>query len=632
MAAKILLASLFPAVMHANEADSHVYVAGSTTTLEEEALHDRIVRYCASPAFSSADEGHSPVQGAVLRQAIVLIRHGDRSAIHHVPGTDGVTFTCAKPQANDFEIAAALVNPVRSTTECRIQGGSACANITDNAAPTSGESISAFQVWQGGPRSVHEVCGPHGGELSSVGWQQHLDIGADLANVYADLVKSSDMPWSSAIDVASTDYGRTALSAAAFVSGMFNQLGLDTVAVNQSSANAQRQRQQISAATAEPEPALDAEASSSSQQLLPGLDLPIPLQIVDRLDDPMLWAKRSSVCARAHAMQMEDIHFMFGSAGTPTDIAEFIAQNAKIEESQVPGTEEIADAIYAASCHGHGLPCWSASGPAGAPADAASAAAASGSTPTRVCISQEQADRILKRGDYLYRDRFTNRATRLLTYPLLHSIVQTLQRSADRKEGSPRFALRAGHDTVISPLLATLNATDGPYAWPGYASRVIFELWEAAEQQHIVRMLFNGVDFTHRLDCAQKMPGGDSRFACTLQDFEQQIQQLIHPFVSWEEACSTPLALREKLKPAAADSQDAEPAPILASVARSIDTSGASDGALDTTGLHAAFSTLAELQAVAMLPSEEDKGAAAAVAADAALGPGTAAAIQSELP
>jgi len=54
----------------------------------------------------------------------------------------------------------------------------------------------------------------------------------------------------------------------------------------------------------------------------------------------------------------------------------------------------------------------------------------------------------------------------------------------------------------------------------------------------LVRVLYNGADWTPRLACArgaQPAPGG----ACTLAAFEAQVDALIAPHASWADACFT---------------------------------------------------------------------------------------------
>lgn len=93
------------------------------------------------------------------------------------------------------------------------------------------------------------------------------------------------------------------------------------------------------------------------------------------------------------------------------------------------------------------------------------------------CFEPEDAITMLDRGDRLYATRFASPSTSLLTYPFFAQVLQQMRNAASGKSGSPRLVIRAAHDTVISPVLSSLGLKQRPFAWPGYAARVGFELW-----------------------------------------------------------------------------------------------------------------------------------------------------------
>ena len=122
---------------------------------------------------------------------------------------------------------------------------------------------------------------------------------------------------------------------------------------------------------------------------------------------------------------------------------------------------------------------------------------------------------------------------------------------------------------MIAPLLAALGAPDAPFSWPNYASRLGFELWSlsgpkalAAARggdytlteggggggggepgegwvEPLVKVLYNGVNWTPQLACAARGQGESPAAACTLTAFLDQISALIAPHTSWEAACFT---------------------------------------------------------------------------------------------
>ena len=83
-------------------------------------------------------------------------------------------------------------------------------------------------------------------------------------------------------------------------------------------------------------------------------------------------------------------------------------------------------------------------------------------------------------------------------------------------------------------VLASLGAVDGPFAWPGFAARIVVELWQGggAGGGLAVRLVYNGEDATHKLACA----GG--RAWCSLDGFAAQVAALIAPHATWEAACA----------------------------------------------------------------------------------------------
>jgi hypothetical protein len=108
--------------------------------------------------------------------------------------------------------------------------------------------------------------------------------------------------------------------------------------------------------------------------------------------------------------------------------------------------------------------------------------------------------------------------------------------------------LRAAHDTVLAPLLATLGWTHRAYPWPGYAARLVLELWQeggGAAPRHFVRAVYNGRDVTGLTRCGAG--GGGARGGddppCSLAAFRALVEGLIAPSASFEERCADESAL-----------------------------------------------------------------------------------------
>ena len=547
---------------------------------------DRVKRYCAQPPFQAKMEGEPPLwtpknnpslsslssssnMSASLKlvQAIVLIRHGDRSAIHHLPSHSTLAgpsakWTCGKPDAKDTAWANRVVKPFTSTSECIIEtDGDACEHLEALAQKESAE-ISAPAPADGDiarhmlgiTKEVNTECSStKGGELTTLGWEQHRAIGATLGaygrvDAFRDLlfrkdeerISGSGSIWKrKAIVASTTDYGRTALSLQAFVMGLLKG-PVTNDDIKEKKENEENDKSQIDIAP------------------LPGLGpLPLPLHIVQRALDHSLWTKGppAGKCPRSEKYVLLDKELLGIMARMPSDVSSSISDITKVGESELPGDEETADAMLCRICHDISLPCWkdkekeqeegfgrnsgdsSSSSSIDKDAEVVMAAAAGR------CLSQSQASRIVMRADAIYSIRSASRATKLNTYPILSDLVKTLTMAAEKRENSPRFVVRAGHDTVVAPILASLGAVDGAFAWPGFASRIVLELWEAqysvsTEEEYLIRMTLNGEDVTKSLSCAAFNP---EKSYCLLKDFAALVEQLIYPSTSWAEACSQPV-------------------------------------------------------------------------------------------
>lgn len=556
-------------------------------------------------------EGVAPFPGAQLLQVQAVVRHGDRSNIHALPGPlrTRASFLCDSPSAEEVEWAAQLLRPLHSTTECVLLGNTSC---TRGAGSALTDGIDrALRAW-GIARMQGAVCGSDGGELSSIGWAQLQGIGGGLATAYATLLEAHS-DGSVPLQVISTDTGRTALSATALLQGMLKQYG------SSNSTNA--------AAGVSPR---GGAVPGGGGAVPPGMQLPLPLHIVSREADPLLWPRKPAVCDRAWQLQLYSSSHMFEHARVPWYIARKIARLAgflsgggahgpgaatghdgphdgpsdntpaleptpplsppstpgEAEDAallRVPGTEEVVDDLYSRLCHGYPLPCWHKGGDGGDEEDVEAELSSeaekeeegerrpppSGDDPSDMCLNEREAKDLVMRGDALYGRRFSNQVTNLLTYPALKQMVDMMRRrissSGNGNGTAARVIVRAAHDTVITPILASLSALDWPAAWPGYASRLLLELWRLPTapgstdtNAHAVRLVFNGRDFTHRLSCAvpasSLLPtantssgssGGSGSSSnsdseakvCSLEAFAQLVEGFITPYTRWEDAC-----------------------------------------------------------------------------------------------
>jgi hypothetical protein len=129
-------------------------------------------------------------------------------------------------------------------------------------------------------------------------------------------------------------------------------------------------------------------------------------------------------------------------------------------------------------------------------------------------------------------------------YPFFADLVESMAAAVRGDAAVPRLSITAAHDTVLMPLLVVLGASDG--RWPPYAARLVFEVWRAgkargakggadAERTAYVRLLYHGQDVTGRLACSL-VPDARNGF-CTLATLRAQVQGLLAPFGTYDEAC-----------------------------------------------------------------------------------------------
>lgn len=87
--------------------------------------------------------------------------------------------------------------------------------------------------------------------------------------------------------------------------------------------------------------------------------------------------------------------------------------------------------------------------------------------------------------DKVYCERFSGldggyNSTKLSIFPFLKEVSEHLTTAAlEGVKRSEKLSVFSGHDTVIAPVLAGLGVYKHALCnWPGYASRVVFELWQ----------------------------------------------------------------------------------------------------------------------------------------------------------
>ena len=121
-----------------------------------------------------------------------------------------------------------------------------------------------------------------------------------------------------------------------------------------------------------------------------------------------------------------------------------------------------------------------------------------------------------------------------LMQPLLSHFMHTLRAWAGADAQQPRVSLRFAHDVVVYPLAAALGVLHGStLQWPGYASRILFELVDfprSSSPDLFVRVLFEGKTVQPAIPACNGT-------TCTLRALEQHVQSLLGEHADWDAMC-----------------------------------------------------------------------------------------------
>ena len=168
--------------------------------------------------------------------------------------------------------------------------------------------------------------------------------------------------------------------------------------------------------------------------------------------------------------------------------------------------DSVFDMVVTHFCHHHPPPCG----------------------PTE-CIDDDLKLQLVKTADSVISSKYTATAT-LVTHPLLSKIAQRMLTHASG-EGHTKFVLFATHDSTIAPLLIEMGIFYNQ--WPAFASRIVFELWEAGGllgsklngediDKHFIRILYDGHDLTRKVKfCKENLKFGK---LCPLRAFVKALE------------------------------------------------------------------------------------------------------------
>ncbi|XP_059177214.1 2-phosphoxylose phosphatase 1-like isoform X2 [Physella acuta] len=171
--------------------------------------------------------------------------------------------------------------------------------------------------------------------------------------------------------------------------------------------------------------------------------------------------------------------------------------NLKAKDLQYPSP--IMDSLTGYACHNMPPPC----------------------NANNTCITAKTLEAIWEPIDYqsscLNRNENYKKFSKIAMHGLIYRIVLELNIAIENGT-NPAFHLYSGHDTTVSPLISALELEDG--VWPGYASRIVFELYKKQSTgEHVIRILQNGRVVTKEsIFCRGKTKDGFCNFE-NLKDF-----------------------------------------------------------------------------------------------------------------
>ncbi|ELT92533.1 hypothetical protein CAPTEDRAFT_92537 [Capitella teleta] len=283
-----------------------------------------------------------------------------------------------------------------------------------------------------------KVC--NGAMLTDLGALQHLSLGRHLHKKY--IVKLRLLQTNNTKEqlyVRSTDYSRTFQSALALVHGL--QPGFDLSELN-----------------------LDI-VQSTHMCSHTSSDLPCKCQTTRDL---------------LIAIKKEERRRQANDSAIMTIKAE-VGQVLAVPPSSLPWVSAILEVAMTHICHDLPLPCVNING---------SSSCISWQTVGKMW-SHHDKEGLLSTSNYA-----AHRRDRLLMHPLLYEVANRLLH-VTRNEERTRVVLYSGHDLTLTPLLKVLGLFDG--RWPPYASRLALETWRNHDNEHFIRVVYNGEDVTSSL-------------------------------------------------------------------------------------------------------------------------------------
>lgn len=144
------------------------------------------------------------------------------------------------------------------------------------------------------------------------------------------------------------------------------------------------------------------------------------------------------------------------------------------------------------------------------------------------CVDEYLQNDIFEEADRYFCLRYTGmtggkQSTLLSFYPFMKEVLEKIN------DENTNLVFFSGHDTVIAPVLAYLDAYD--CKWPPFASRLVIEVWKRDEHRFL-RFIYNGQVVSN------KISGCSVEGLCPLKIFEDIVNRGKLDRPSHEDACN----------------------------------------------------------------------------------------------
>ncbi|CAM9970565.1 unnamed protein product, partial [Phaeothamnion confervicola] len=340
----------------------------------------------------------------------VTIRHGDRSAIHTIPGAGPSSWSCdpftpGKPVEAQWKKATLRYNIVSAVD------GSPMERALGSGGQGGSSGGGGRKSWSPG------ACAP--GQLTEAGLRQHLSLGAALRRAYQSRLGGlaggggAGLAADGGIYVRSTDYTRTLQSAGALLLTLLPGAMAVTMAVHPDEGDEIMHGVGLRSSSNV--------AGGGEKEFMGSCPLAVRLSKAQNADFQM----RSDVSER--------LAVIFGAEAVGRTVT------------------ELTDNVHARVCHNMTLPC-----------------------SDEGCMTSGLARSMMAESDRSLCLRYAgavggHTATQLAMYPFLLEVLEGARAAAAADVATTwlaaaEAALFSGHDTVIAPVLAAIGAYD--CTWP----------------------------------------------------------------------------------------------------------------------------------------------------------------------